>query len=262
MKIIRVASRLLSGLYGSLPKSKFSVLALLMALIVPCAQATDLLSENFDGFTTSLAIPTVPVATSINGVKSSGQVTAIAGVTALGAGGKVAWLNDVGTSSGQLEFNAGASGQTTLAVAFDLYNNATPSATGTQPINIGLLAWNSAVATAGGSAAKRIAAVTFNQFGSLATPVFSVQGNGTVYSGTYAVGTRQSVKIFANDHDTNSINYIGPDSVFRTLGANSFSVFLNGTFVVASAFNPTATDNAAVLLTGNNNLGRLGFLST
>jgi len=259
MKIIRVASRLFSELCGSLPKCGRPFLALLMALIVPSAQATDLLSENFDGLTTSVAIPTVPVATSVNGVKASGQVTAIAGVTAIGSGGKVAWLNDVGTSSGQLEFNAGASGQTTLAVAFDLYNNATPSATGTQPINIGLLAWNSAVATAGGSAAKRIAAVTFNQFGSLTTPVFSVQGNGTVYTGSYAVGTKQSVKIFANDHDTNSINYIGPDSAFRTLGANSFSVFLNGTFVVASAFNPTATDNAAVLLTGNSNLGRLGF---
>lgn len=209
--------------------------------------------------TSGVAIPTIPVATSVSGVKASGQVTAIAGVTAIGSGGKVAWLNDVGASSGQLEFNAGASGQTTLAVAFDIYNNATPSATGTQPINIGLLAWNSAVATAGGSAAKRIAAVTFNQFGSLTTPVFSVQGNGTVYTGTYAVGTKQSVKIFANDHDTNSINYIGPDSVFRTLGANSFSVFLNGTFIVASAFNPTATDNSAVLLTGNSNLGRLGF---
>ena len=220
--------------------------------------AGELLSDNFESYTNGVAIPTVAAATSAVGVKASGQVTAVPGISAIGSGGKVGSLNDVGGSSGQLEFNAGATAQTTLAVSFDLYNNATPSPTGTQPINIGLLAWNSAVATAGGSSAKRIAGVTFNQFGALTTPVFSVQGTGTVYTGTYNLATKQSVTIYANDHDANSINYIGPDG-FRTLAPNSFSVFLNGVFVVTSTFNSSGTDNNNALLTGNSNLGRIGF---
>jgi len=214
-------------------------------------RAADLLIEDFESpsYTIGAAIPTVAAGTSVSGVKSSGQVTAIAGVTALGSGGKVAWLNDVGTSSGQLEFNAGATAQTTLAVAFDIYNNSAPAASGTQPINVGILAWTPAVTTAGGSSAKRIAGVTFNQFGSLTAPAFSVQGNGTVYTGSYDLRVKQSVKIYANDHDTNSIAYIGPDGVYRTLATNSFAVFLNGAFVLTSGFNPTAVETPTTAAT-------------
>ncbi|MEY3897228.1 MAG: hypothetical protein RLZZ214_2749, partial [Verrucomicrobiota bacterium] len=245
---------------GNLVRSM--ILPLLAVASLSTSHAADLLIEDFESYTTGVSIPTVAAGTSVSGVKSSGQITVTPGVSAIGSGGKVAWLNDViaGTGgSGQLEINAGPSARTTLVVAFDIYNSATPTAEGIQPVNIGLLAWNSAVATAGGSSAKRIAGVTFNQFGSLTTPVFSVQGTGTVYTGTYTLANKQSVKIYANDHDTNSISYIGPDAAFRTLNANSFSVFLNGTFVIASTFNSSATDNSGVLLTGDSNLGRVGF---
>ncbi|MBX7211676.1 MAG: putative Ig domain-containing protein [Verrucomicrobiaceae bacterium] len=245
------AAKQISHLHSPAP-----ILLSLLLLAQTTTHATELLNENFDSYTS--AIPTVPVGTT-TGIKAVGQTTAVAGISQIGLGGKVAYLNDVGSSSGQLELNAGSVAQTTLAVSFDIYNNATPSASGTQPINVGLLAWNSAVATAGGSSAKRIAGVTFNQFGSLTTPAFSVQGNGTVFTGTYDLSVKQSVKIYANDHDTASINYIGPDSVYRTLNANSFAVFLNGSFVITSTLNSTATDNAGTLLTGNSNLGRIGF---
>ncbi|MCX8494894.1 MAG: putative Ig domain-containing protein, partial [Akkermansiaceae bacterium] len=241
------------------PMRKFTrgmVLLLLAVALLPAAHAAELLNENFDAYTS--IIPTVPDGTT-TGIKAVGQTTAIAGITQIGPGGKVAYFNDIGQSSGQLELNAGSAAQTTLAVSFEIYNNATPSTIGTQPINIGLLAWNSALITAGGSSAKRIAGVTFNQFGSLTTPTFSVQGNSTVFTGTYDLSVKQSVKIYANDHDSASINYIGADSVYRTLTANSFSVFLNGAFVITSALNPTATDSAGTLLAGNSNLGRLGF---
>jgi hyaluronate lyase len=232
------------------------VMLLLAVTSLPIIHAADLLTENFDSYTSAIA--TVPVGMT-TGVKAAGQVTAVAGISQIGSGGKVAHFNDAGTSSGQLELNAGSAAQTTLAVSFDIYNNATPSPTGTQPINIGLLAWNPAVATAGGSSSKRMAGLTFNQFGSITTPAFSVQGNGTVLTGTYDLSVKQSVKIYANDHETASINYIGPDAVYRTLAANSFSVFLNGTFAITSTLNPTATDNAGTLLAGNSNLGRVGF---
>lgn len=224
-------------------------------------RAAELLREDFESYTVGLAIPTVSAVSSASGVKSSGQLTASTGVNAIGSGGKVAWLNDViagAGGSGQLELNAGTTPQTTLAVTFEILNNGMPATS--QPINIGLLSWNSAVATAGGSSAKRIAGITFNQSGNATTQTYSVQGNGTVSSGlTYDRTARQLVTLYANDHDSNPINYIGPDAVYRTLNANSFAAFVNGAFVLTSTFNSNATDNAGTLLAGNSNLGRIGF---
>lgn len=239
----------------------FALAAWAVLFVAVPVRAIDLLTEDFESYTVGAAIPTIAVGTSLSGVKSSGQVTAIAGTSAIGSGGKVAWLNDVsggtGAASGQLELNAGTSAQSNLAVAFDIFNNGTPASS--MPINIGLLAWNSAVTTAGGSSAKRIAGLTFNQSGNATIQSYSIQGNGTVSSGlTYDRTNKQSLKLYAND-DTAPINYIGPDTVYRTLNANSFSVFLNGAFVLTAPFNPTATDNAGVVLTGNSNLGRIGF---
>jgi hyaluronate lyase len=222
------------------------------------------LYESFESYTIGAAIPTV-AAPATAGVKGIGQVTAASGGSLIGSGTKVAWLNDIisGTGgSGQLELNAFDTAQSTLSISFDIANNATALASGTQPLNIGLLAWNTAVATAGGSNSKRICGVTLNQDGSLTTPVFSLQGGsggGTLYSGTYDRTKKQTVNIYANDQDASSVNYLGSDGVYRALAANSFSVFLNQVFVGAYAFNIVATDNSGTLLTGNSNLGRLGF---
>ena len=231
---------------------------------VPSYYPTISLYESFESYTTGAAIPIVAAPTS-NGVKAIGQVTATSGNSLLGEGGKVAWLNDIiggSGGSGQIEFNACDSAQSTISVSFDILNNATPSGNGTQPINIGLLAWSTAVATSGGSSSKRICGVTLNQFGSLTNPVFSVQGGtggNTVYTGTYDLTKKQRINFYANDHDTQSINYLGPDGSYRTLSANSFSVFLNQIFVGSYGFNTIATDNSGVLLSGNGNLGRIGF---
>jgi hyaluronate lyase len=231
---------------------------------VPSYYPTVSLYESFESYSTGAPIPTIAAPAS-SAVKSSGQVTATSGNSLIGTGGKVAWLNDIISAaggSGQIEFNACDSPQTTLAVSFEILNNATPSGNGTQPINIGLLAWSTAVATSGGSSSKRICGVTFNQLGSLTAPAFSIQGGvggNTSYSGTYDLSKKQSVNIYANDHDTQSINYLGPDGSYRTLSANSFSIFLNQIFVGLYGLNTSATDNSGVLLTGNGNLGRIGF---
>jgi hyaluronate lyase len=231
---------------------------------VPSYYPTVSLYESFESYTIGNAIPAVALPAT-TGIKASGQVTAASGGSLLGSGTKVAWLNDIISAaggSGQLELNAFDAAQSTLSISFDIANNATASGTGTQPLNIGLLAWNTAVATAGGSTAKRICGVTFNQDGSLTTPGFSVQGGSggsTVYTGTYDRTKKQTVNFYANDQNANSVNYLGPDGVYRTLAANSFSVFLNQVFVGAYAFNTVATDNSGTLLIGNSNLGRIGF---
>lgn len=217
--------------------------------------------ETFESYTNGAAVPLVaPSVTS--GIKAAGQVTTSAGTTTIGGvNGKVGWFNDSGASSGQLEFNAGASGQSYLAASFEILNNAAPSASGAMPLIVGLAAWNTANATAGGSASKRIAALEFNQFGSLSSPAWTIKNSGIVASGTYAITSKQTVNLFANDHDSNSINYVGPDGNVRTLGANSFAVFLNNVFIGMYGLNLSAIDNATtpVVLTGNNNLGRLCF---
>ena len=220
--------------------------------------------ETFENYTSGAAVPLVAPSSVTSGIKASGQITTLAGTSAIGGvGGKVAWFNDTSTgSSGQLEFNAGASGQSYLSASFELYNNATPAASGTMALAVSLVAWNANQTTAGGSSSKRIATIEFNQFGSLSNPAWTIKNSGTVASGTYAITSKQTVNLFANDHDSNSINYVGPDGNVRTLGANSFAVFLNNVFIGMYGLNLAAVDNSAslgVLLTGNNNLGRLGF---
>jgi hyaluronate lyase len=219
--------------------------------------------ETFEGYTIGVAVPLVAPSSVTSGIKASGLVTNSAGNSIIGGtSGKVAWFNDTSTNSGQLEFNAGASGQSYLAASFELYNNATPNSSGSQPLNISLAAWNIANSTAGGSDSKRIATLTFNQFGSLTMPAWSIKG-ATTNSFTYILTNRQTVHLFANDQDASTINFVGPDGNVRTLSANSFAVFLNGGFIGMYGLNPTATANdGTTILTGNNNLGRLCFNTT
>lgn len=224
-------------------------------------------SETFEAYTPDVAVPIVSPTSVTSGIKTVAQVSTKTGISAIGGTlGKVAWLNDTiaGTGGGgTLEFNGGSSGQSALAASFEIFNNATPSITGTQPLNVSLAAWNISSSTAGGSSLKRIVSLEFNQFGSLTTPAWYVKNAGvvaTAFTGFYSVGNKLVVHLFANDHELNPINYVGPDGNVRTLAVNSFGVFLNSNFIGSYPFqaNATASDGATIL-TGNNNLGRLCF---
>lgn len=217
--------------------------------------------ETFESYTNGQGVPLASPTTLTSGIKATGQVTNAAGNSVIGTGGKVAWFNDTTTAtSAQLEFNGGASGQSYLAASFELYNNATPAASGTMPLIISFAAWNTGNSTTvGGSSSKRIAALEINQFGSLTAPSYSIKGVAT-NSYNYTLANKQTFHLFANDHDTNTINYVGPDGNVRTLPTNSFAVFLNSGLVGVYGMNPTATANdGTTILTGNNNLGRLCF---
>ena len=226
--------------------------------------------ETFENYTSGVAIPLVTPSSTASGIKAVGQVTGSVGNSIIGGvGGKVAWFNDVSTATGftgQLEFNAGASGQSYLAASFELYNNATPSASAGSALSVAFAAWNGANATAASSNIRKIVSLEFNQFGSLTTPAWYVKRSGatsTAYTGSYAVGSKQTVHLFANDHDTNTINYVGPDGNVRTLSSNSFAVFLNRNFIGSYAFQANATGaDGTTVLTGNSNLGRFCFNTT
>jgi len=232
---------------------------------VPSYYPTVDLYESFESYSIGAAIPLVTSNSSTtSGIKASGQVTNSAGNSIIGGiNGKVAWFNDSSTNtSGQLEFNVGSSGRSYLATSFELCNNATPTATGTNPLTIALVAWNTNNTTAGGSSGKRIATLEFNQFGSLTNPAYAIKGS-TTNNFTYALTNKQTVHLFANDSDINTNNYLGPDGSYRTLGTNSFAVFMNSVFVGMYGLNLAATANdGTTVLTGNNNLGRLCFNTT
>ena len=224
--------------------------------------------ETFESYTNGIAVPLVSPSTTTSGIKQVSQVTNSTGNSIIGGtSGKVGWFNDsVTNSSANLEFNAGASGQSYLAASFELYNNNTNNNTNyTNALSVAFAAWNSTNnSTAAGSNIKKIANLEFNQAGSLPTPAWYVRRSGTnsiAYTGSYAIGSKQKIHMFANDHDANTINYVGPDGNVRTLLTNNFAVFLNGTFIGSYPFQANATDGTTVL-TGNNNLGRFCFNTT
>jgi hypothetical protein len=235
------------------------------------AADTVLLTEDFESYPLATN-PTVIAAPNAFGVKTSTNTTAVVGTTTIGGtSGKVANLLDPGAGvSGGLEFNSGNAGYSAMVVSFELFSNATQAAN--QSLNISLTGWNTAVGSQGSGSNRRLAQIQFDQFNT-ATPGFFVKTGGTAttthFSGTYVAANKQTVKIYANDHDTAVINYNGPDSVHRSLPANSFAVFLNNGIVTMSnslVYAPlslTAVDATTLAtLTGNANLGRFGFTTS
>ena len=186
------------------------------------------LYESFESYA-GTSFPTVAASAASNCMKYFSQVTPSAGTIAIGGtSGKVANFNDSTTSSAGFQFNLGSTGLTTLAVGFDILS---ASSTYVGPMVFSITGYNTGTSTTGGSSAERLASIEFNQ-GSAATSTFVVKngGNGTTttfYTGTYTQATKQSFQVYANDHDTAPINYLGPDGVYRALPANSFSVFWN-----------------------------------
>ncbi|NBS14273.1 MAG: hypothetical protein EBT57_05620, partial [Verrucomicrobia bacterium] len=217
--------------------------------------------ETFESYTNGQVVPTT---TAASGIKASRFITNAAGINTIGGtNGKVAWYNAPGSgTSGYLEFNAGSAGQSYLAASFELFHNAAPSTSTSQPLAISLAGWNPTNTAVGGNNGRKMASLEFNQFESTTMPSWFIKTNNvTVKSSTYNVLAKQTVHLFANDHDTSTINYVGPDGNVRTLATNSFAVFLNGIFIGSYGLNLTAVDNSspAVLLAGNTNLGRLCF---
>ena len=195
---------------------------------VPSYYPTASLYESFESYA-GTSFPVVAASPASNCMKFFAQVTPAVDTTAIGGtGGKVANFNDSTTSSAGLQFNVGSTGLTTLAVGFDILS---ASSTYAGPMIFSLTGYNTGTTTTGGSSAERLASIEFAQ-GSGLTSTFAIKNGGnsnttTFYTGTYTQATKQSFQVFANDHDTAPINYLGPDGAYRTLPANSFSVFWN-----------------------------------
>ncbi len=221
---------------------KFSSLAALALLagFAPAvslrAQDVVLHSENFTLTGNQTIAGLVVSSNATTGLKAVSQIVS-SNSTLSGLDGAVANLSDSSASvGGTLEFNAGATPLSAMAVSFELLNTATGNTT--QALNVSLTGWNIGATTQGSASNRRLAHLEFEQNTTNATPRIRLRTGGTSvtdnFSGTYVAANRQLVKIYANDHDTNAINYYGADGAYRSLPANSFAVFLNGTIVTMS----------------------------
>ena len=195
---------------------------------VPSYYPTISLYESFESYT-GANFTTVAASPASNCMKYFSQVAPANGTTAIGGTtGRVANFNDSGTSSAGLQFNVGSSGLTSLAVGFDVLS---ASSTYVGPMIFSITGYNTGTATTGGSSSERLAAIEFSQ-GNSTNSTFVIKNGGNANSaifntGNYTQASKQSFQVFANDHEIDSLNYLGPDDVYRTLPANSFSVFWN-----------------------------------
>jgi hyaluronate lyase len=194
---------------------------------VPSYYPTVSLYESFETYT-GTSFPTVAAAPASDCMKYFSSVTPSAGTIAIGGtSGKVANFHDPdsNTTAG-INFNLGTMGLTTLAVGFDVLS---ASSTYAGPMIFSMTGNITSTSRTGGSSSERLASIEFTQGGN-STFAIKNGGNGTTttfYSGTYTQATKQSFQIFANDHETSPISYQGPEGVYRSLPANSFSVFWN-----------------------------------
>lgn len=79
-------------------------------------------------------------------------------------------------------------------------------------------------------------------------------GSGNDRTVNYNTATAHEVVLYLNDHDTDTLAITGPDSVARTVAANTVALFFDNVFIGASPF-----DNTLAYRTSPSNLGRCGF---
>lgn len=232
-------------------------------LLPVCIQATVYVNETFDAET--IGSPPSDPAKLV-----SSQVTVAAGSGAIGAD-NVAWYNDAGGTVGALEYNVGGSALGSLYVSFDLLNNApNPTGTAANPLQFAFGNWSTLTSAQLNSSSKRSFNVQINNIGASGTLKLQADtASGvttTLQSTTYDMSALNTFKVWVNDNDTSTLFYTRPDnSSVATLAANSAVVWLNDALIGTEADSGFAMNNVTAgtgNTTGNNTLGRVGFVST
>lgn len=240
------------------PRLRLLALLGFAGLLAPAARAqTVYLNETFE-------TDTIGSAPSDSAQYRASLTTVAAGNATIGTGGQVANLNDNSSSgASQLEYNVGGSALGSLYVQFDLLNNA-PSGTGsgTQPLIFGIGNWSTSTSAVLGASSNRAFGLEFSGLGDSATLKIRV-GSSAVFTGTYTMTALQTVKIFINDHDTSTLDYLNPSTgLTSTLNANSAVVFINDSLFsteTSSGFVMSVAGTTGGNTTGDTTLGRLGF---
>jgi len=174
--------------------------------------------------------------------------------------GQVAHYNDGGTEGGVLEYNVGGGGLGSLSIEFDLLNNKPGVETGSSPIIFSVGLWNPAKGKCLGANVKRAFGLEFYQTGIDRTIALRV-GKSAEQRDSYDLAAPQHVAVWVNDHDTNTLSYIRPDTGETVaLNPDSFVVWVNDKLVGREPACGQAMQKS--VSEGNNVLGRVGFGST
>lgn len=239
-------------------RSSAVLLAAIAGLAASARAQVVYLDETFESDTIGLA-PTD------SSQRRLSLVTVEAGSGVMGSD-NLARINDNSSGAGgQLEYNLGSSALGSLYVQFDLVNNAPGGVgAGTQPLIFAVGNWSDSASALLNANANRAFGLEFSGTGETSTLKIRV-GSSAVFTSTYDMAALQTVKIFINDHDTYTLDYLMPGTgATATLGANSAVIFINDALVgaeLSSGFAMSVSGTTGGNTTGDTTLGRLGFNS-
>ena len=208
------------------------------------------LDESFESFD-------VGAEPKISMLQRVGLVTVVDGGGKVGAG-KVARFEDSDTDvGGAMEYNVGDSGAGVLYVEFDAMNSDAAVGDKSSTVIFGVGPWAEGKSLVLNSKAKRAFGFEMYQQKYLKLRV----GGNVVGQLKYDPAVAFNVKIWANDHDENTLPYIRPDNgEAATLDADSVVAWVNNALIgeLAATGAPMNGDVTA----GNATMGRVGFSSS
>lgn len=234
---------------------KISLLLAIAALPLAASAQTVYINETFD-------TDTIGIAPTDSAQRRVSFVTVAAGVGAIGTDNALRFNDPNATDAYFIEYNAGGSALSGLYAQFDLINNI-PNNIGSasHPLIFGIGAWSDSTSALLGANTNRAIAVEFYANGSGST--LRLRSGGTILGSntTYDMSAQQTVKVWINDHGTNTINYTRPDNFnTATLNPNSVVVWVND--VLIGGGSASGFTLLSGFTTGSDaSLGRIGFTS-
>ncbi len=225
------------------------------------ARAAVYVNETFDDGDVIGTNPSDSAQTSV-----TDNVLVATGNAVIGTDNVADFLDESAASGQYLEYNAGPSGRSNLYMSFDIYNkNPTipgTNASGTNQITFSVGVWDDGGGTKLNSNSKRSFLIDLYHDGDKNT--LKVRNDvATVAQTDYDFAELQSFQIWANDNDSNPINYVRPDNAAtQSLNANSFVVWVNGILISDFATGDVMSTSGTGDTTGNAVIGRLGFITT
>ncbi len=208
------------------------------------------LHETFDGFD----VGSVP---KVSQLQRSDKVTVVDGAGRTGSG-KVAHFDDSDTElGGAMEYVVGTSGVGALYVEFDAINNAPGKGDKSSAVIFAVGPWGEGKSLMLNSKAKRAFGFEMYQQKYLKLRV----GDDSVADFKYDSSAPFNVKIWVNDHDSNTLSYKRPDNGEAvTLNPDSVVVWVNNALFgkLSAAGSPMQSE----VTKGDAVLGRVGYSSS
>ena len=208
------------------------------------------LHETFETYEAT-SVPKVPQLQRVE------LTTVVDGAGKVGAG-KVARFDDSDTSKGgAMEYNLGSGPSSTLYLEFDAFNNGPDKGDKSSTVIFGVGPWGDGRSLFLNSKAKRAFGFEMYQQKYLKLRV----GDDTVADLKYDVTQKFNVKIWVNDHDSNSLSYKRPDNgESATLKPDSVVVWVNNALLDKST--SVGHPMHSAVTAGDAVVGRVGLSSS